>query len=71
VSLGAAHVEVTLEPEQPVTFVVPAPDPVPGENGFAYLMRTRSARGFVPHLRIGNGDYRNLGAQVHFRAEYR
>jgi hypothetical protein len=65
-SLGSDEVGIQLEPNQIVTFDVPAAG-IPGQFGFVYLMRVQSSEGFVPHLRDGNGDYRNLGAQLRFR----
>jgi hypothetical protein len=67
VSLGAGTVRVPLEPEVMAFFAVPAPPGIRSTSGYVYLMTTSVSDGFVPHLRIGNGDYRNLGAQLRFR----
>jgi hypothetical protein len=72
VSLGSERVTTTLEPGVVMTFNVPAGNAVQRDvHDFAYLMRAEASDGFVPHLRIANGDYRNLGAQLRFRAVYR
>jgi hypothetical protein len=68
VSLGRGDATVTLEPGQIARFNVPASG-VPGRSGYAYLMKAQSSEGFVPHARDPqSSDYRNLGAQLRFRA---
>jgi hypothetical protein len=72
VSLGGDEVSTILEPRKVTTFVVRAGSPVPGRYGDSvYLMTTHSSDGFVPHLRDGSADYRNLGALLRFRAVLR
>jgi hypothetical protein len=66
VSIGAGEVAIDLEPRTVVTFDVPAAG-VRSQFGYAYLMHAQASEGFVPHLLVGNGDYRNLGAQMRFR----
>lgn len=66
-ALGAAPVQVALEPGRVRTFDVEASG-VRGFHDYNYLMTARSTEGFVPRLlEPGNMDYRNLGAQVRFR----
>jgi hypothetical protein len=72
VSLGGDAVSTVLEPRKVTTFVVRAGSPVPGRYGDSvYLMTTHSSDGFVPRLRDGSADYRNLGALLRFRAVLR
>jgi hypothetical protein len=67
-SMGSSEARVTLEPERPSTFDVPASG-VRDEHSFAYLLSARSTEGFVPHLRDpSSGDRRNLGALLRFTA---
>jgi hypothetical protein len=69
ISLGADDVQLELKPNAPVTFDVAAPRGVRERFGYAYLLRARSSEGFVPHvLNAASPDYRNLGAQLRFRA---
>jgi hypothetical protein len=68
-SLGAGRVRVRLDPDVRAFFTIPAPEGIRGTSGYVYLMTARASEGFVPHTRIGNGDYRNLAAQVRFRAK--
>jgi hypothetical protein len=65
-SIGGEEVTVALQPNRVAAFDVPASG-IRSQFGYAYLMTALSSDGFVPHLRLGNGDYRNLGAQVRFR----
>jgi hypothetical protein len=59
---------VPIVPKAPVSFTVPA-DGLPGYDGYVYLMTVRSSEGFTPHLVDPNSpDWRNLGAQMQFRA---
>jgi hypothetical protein len=70
-SLGGDPVSVVVEPGRVSAFEVPAGSPVPGRYGDSvYLMTARSSDGFVPHLRDGSPDYRNLGALVRFRVVF-
>jgi hypothetical protein len=72
IGLGDEEVRVTLHPRKVTTITVPAGPPVPGRYGDSvYLMTTHSTEGFVPHLRDGSRDYRNLGALLRFRAVLR
>jgi hypothetical protein len=66
-SLGAGEIHVPLQPEVRAFVNVPAPAGIRGTSGYVYLMTASATDGFVPHTRIGNGDYRNLAAQVRFR----
>jgi hypothetical protein len=68
VRVGAEVVTVSLLPDKPVAFDVPVGRGTYGYRSWFYLMEARSSEGFVPHLLVGNGDYRNLGAQMRFRA---
>jgi hypothetical protein len=68
VSLGAEPVRVVIEPKRVYTFDVVASG-VRGFGDYNYLLTTHSTEGFVPHLlEPANMDYRNLGAQIRFRA---
>jgi hypothetical protein len=67
-SMGGGESTVSLEPEKPATFDVPAAG-VRDEHSYAYLLSARSTEGFVPHLRDPSStDPRNLGAQLRFTA---
>ena len=67
-SMGAGESSVSLEPEKPATFDVPASG-VRDEHSHAYLLSARSTEGFVPHLRDASStDPRNLGAMLRFTA---
>jgi hypothetical protein len=69
VSLGGEEARRELQPDQAVAFNVAAPAGVRERFGYAYLMRARSSQGFVPRVRNPeSNDYRNLGAQMRFRA---
>jgi len=71
VSLGGRVVSVPIAPKMPASFTVPA-DGLPGYDGYVYLMTVRSSEGFTPHLVDPNSpDWRNLGAQMQFRARVR
>jgi hypothetical protein len=67
VSLGASSVRLNLAPEVMAFFDIPAPPGIRSTSGYVYLLTAHTSKGFVPHLRIGNGDYRSLGAQLRFR----
>jgi hypothetical protein len=67
-SMGSSEARVTLDPEKPATFDVPASG-VRDEHSYAYLLTARSTEGFVPHLRDPSStDSRNLGAMLRFTA---
>jgi hypothetical protein len=66
VAIGAPSATVTLEPNKVQRIEIPA-NGVRGLNSYAYLLTAKSTNGFVPHLIDSkNGDYRYLGAQLHF-----
>jgi hypothetical protein len=68
VSMGRAESRVSLDPDRPVTFDVPAAG-VRDLRSYAYLLSARSTEGFTPHLRDpGNPDRRNLGVLIRFTA---
>jgi hypothetical protein len=68
VSMGGQESGVTLEPDRPITFDVPA-EGVRDLRSYAYLLRAQSTEGFTPHLREpGNPDRRNLGVRIQFTA---
>lgn len=71
VEMGGPSVDVPLAPGQPATFTVSARG-VRGLQSYAYLLRTRSSEGFIPHLQdASSSDFRNLGALMRFRAVVR
>jgi hypothetical protein len=64
---GSEPVTRTLVPRQVQTFDLKTSG-VRGFGDYDYLLTVRSTDGFIPHLmEPGNGDYRNLGAQVRFK----
>jgi hypothetical protein len=68
VSMGAGPTSIGLEPGKIVHVEVPA-DGARGLQSYAYLLTAQSSEGFVPHvLDPMSQDYRNLGAQVRFKA---
>ncbi len=68
VSMGADAVSIALEPGKISRFDVPASG-VRGLQSYAYLLSARSSEGFVPHVMDPqSADYRNLGAQMRFKA---
>lgn len=68
VALGAEPMTITIEPKKTYTFNLKAAG-VRGYGDYNYLMTTHSTEAFVPHLlEPANMDYRNLGAQLRFRA---
>jgi hypothetical protein len=68
VSMGGGSVTVSLEPNQPVRFNVPARG-VRDQRSYAYLMSARSSEAFIPHLVDPKStDNRSLGAQLRFSA---
>lgn len=71
VEMGGPSVDVPLAPGQPATFTVSARG-VRALQSYAYLLRTRSSEGFIPHLQdASSSDFRNLGALIRFRAVVR
>jgi hypothetical protein len=67
VTAGSEPVTRTLVPKQVQTFDLKTSG-VRGFGDYDYLLTARSTDGFIPHLmEPGNGDYRNLGAQVRFK----
>jgi hypothetical protein len=67
-SMGSREATVSLEPEKPSTFDVPASG-VRDDHSYAYLLSARSTEGFTPHLRDpASTDPRNLGAMLRFTA---
>ena len=64
---GSDPVTRTLVPKQVQAFDLKTSG-VRGFGDYDYLLTARSTDGFIPHLmEPGNGDYRNLGAQVRFK----
>ena len=64
---GADPVTRTIVPRQVQAFDLKTAG-VRGFGDYDYLLTVRSTDGFIPHLmEPGNGDYRNLGAQVRFK----
>jgi hypothetical protein len=68
VSLGAKSVTVSIIPNTPVNFSVPARG-ARAQQSYAYLLSATSSDGFTPHLKDpSSADYRNLGALMRFAA---
>ena len=68
VSMGGAEARVRLQPNQPMTFDVPASG-VRDLRSYAYLLTARSSDGFTPHVQDPTSDdRRNLGVLVRFTA---
>jgi hypothetical protein len=67
-TLGTSPVSMTIVPRQVARFDLKASG-VQGLNDYNYLLTARSTEAFVPHLVDPNSrDYRNLGAQIRFKA---
>jgi hypothetical protein len=68
VSIGSSESDITLSPEKPVTFDVPASG-VRALRSYAYLLSARSTEAFTPKLLDpANIDPRNLGVRMTFTA---
>jgi len=68
ISMGGPRVRVTLEPNVPQTFDVPASG-VRDLRSYAYMLSAQSTDGFTPHLADPKSDdKRNLGVLMRFTA---
>ena len=68
ISAGAGTVRINIEPGKPMSFQLPA-STVRGNQAYECLLSAQSSDGFIPHLRDGSNDGRNLGVLLNFRAE--